>query len=155
MKNTADFVDMEDENEDLLGWGDSALSRCITPIFREILMAQYMRASLDDMPAPGFVVAKNLTEQVVMNQLGKMKEKRENDQDMLGRLVFLFGTATEQVPSLEFIQFAKEFTGFDPDKLANMNAKYMAGGIGLDVQDFWELTGIGLGTATQSEIYLR
>lgn len=146
------LVDMEDENEDLLGWGDSALSRCITPIFREILMAQYMRASLDDMPAPGFVVAKNLTEQVVMNQLNAMKEKRENDQDMLGRLVFLFGTATEQIPSLEFIQFQKEFTGFDPDKLANMNAKYMAAGIGLDVQDFWELTGSGMGTATQSEI---
>ncbi|HEB28861.1 MAG TPA: hypothetical protein ENI05_14075, partial [Porticoccus sp.] len=146
------FVDMEDENDDLPGWGDSAVSRCITPIFREILMAQYMRASLDDMPAPGFAVAKNLTEQQVNKQIEVMKTKRENDQDMLGRLVFLFGADTSQIPSLEFMQFQREFSGFDPDKLANMNAKYMAAGIGIDIQDFWELSGAGIGTATQSQV---
>ncbi|MHC4649183.1 MAG: hypothetical protein ACYTBJ_27345, partial [Planctomycetota bacterium] len=146
------FADMEERNEEMPDWGDSALSRCITPIFREILMAQYMRASLDDMPAPGFAIAKNLTEQQVMQQIGKMKDKRENDQDMLGRLVFLYGADTSQVPNLEFTQFQKEFTGFDPDKLSNMNAKYMASGTGVDIQDFWELSGRGIGTATQSEV---
>jgi len=146
------FVDMEDENEDLPGWGDSALSRCITPIFREILMAQYERASLDDMPAPGFVLAKNLTEKQFNKQIAAMKEKRENDQDMLGRLVFFFGADTSQMADLEFVQFQREFTGFDPDKLASMNAKYMAAGVGVDIQDFWELSGAGIGTATQSQV---
>ena len=146
------FVDMEERNEDLPDWGDSALARCITAIFREILMAQYMRASLDDMPAPGFAIAKNLTDQQVMQQIARMKEKRGNDQDMLGRLVFLFGADTSQAPALEFVQFQKEFSGFDPDKLANMNAKYMAAGAGVDIQDFWELSGQGIGTATQSQV---
>ena len=146
------FVDMEEQDEDLLGWGDSALARCITPIFREILAAQYMRASLDDMPAPGFVLAKNVTKQQFDNQIAAMKEKRENDQDMLGRLVFFFGADTSQMADLQFMQFQKEFTGFDPEKLSNMNAKYMAAGIGLDIQDFWELSGSGIGTATQSQV---
>lgn len=146
------FVDMEEQDEELPGWGDSSLSRCITPIFREVLAAQFMRASLDDMPAPGFVVAKNLSEDMFNEQIARMKEKRENDQDMLGRLVFFWGADTSQVPNLEFMQFQKEFTGFDPDKLANMNAKYMAAGVGVDLNDFWELTSGNIGSATQSQI---
>lgn len=146
------IVDTEEKNDEQPGWGDSALSRCITAIYREILAAAYMRASLDDMPAPGFAIAKNLTEKQVMQQIVKMQEKRENDKDMLGRIVFLYGADTSQVPNLEFQQFQKEFTGFEPDKVSSMNAKYMAAGVGVDLQDFWELTGKGIGTATQSEI---
>jgi len=146
------FLDMTERNEDLPGWGDSALSRCITPVFREILMAQYMRASLDDMPAPGFAIARNLTEQQVIQQMSKMNDRQDNDQDMLGRLVFFFGTNTDIEVSIDFVQFQKEFSGFDPDKLAAMNAKYMASGVGVDLQDFWELSGKGIGTATQSQV---
>jgi len=146
------FMEMGDSNDNLPGFGDSAMGRCITPAFREILMAQFMRASLDDMPAPGFALAKNLTEDQVNAQIDAMKTKRENDQDMLGRIVFLFGADTSEMAALEFIQFAKEFTGFDPDKLSAMNAKYMAAGVGVDIQDFWELSGRAMGTATQSEV---
>jgi len=146
------FVDMTERDEELPGWGDSALSRCIAAIFREVLMQRYMRTSLDDMPAPGFAIAKNLTEQQVMRQIDGMRERRNNDDDMLGRLVFLYGADTSQIPNIEFQQFQREFTGFDPEKLSSMNAKYMAAGVGVDLQDFWELSGRGIGTATQSEI---
>jgi hypothetical protein len=146
------IVDTEEKNDDLPNWGDSAVGRAITTTYREMLASGYMRSSLDDKPSPGFAIAKNLTEQHVYQQLEKMENKRENDRDVMGRVVFLWGAAAEHEVKLDWVTFQKEFTGFDPEKLSNLNAKYFAAAIGVDIQDFWELTGQGIGTATQSEI---
>lgn len=146
------FVDMTEKNDRLPGWGQCALTRCITAINREILLEQYERASLDDMPAPGFALAKNISEEKLYEQARKMKEKRERDDDMFGRLIFLYSLSVQNPTELEFVRFQNEYGGFDPDKISSKNAKYMAAGFGVDLQDFWELTGRGLGTATQSEI---
>jgi hypothetical protein len=146
------FVDMEEKNERLPMWGQSALTRAISAINKEVLLDQYERASLDDMPAPGFATLRNINENKFYEAVKKMKELREKDDDVFGRLVLLFGLSTQADPAIDITQFQKEFSGFDPDKVAGKNAKYIANALGIDLQDFWELTGQGIGTATQSEI---
>ena len=146
------FVDMTEKSEYLPGWGDSSLSRCISPINREVLLAQYERSSLDDMPAPGFAVLKNINEDKLIEGVAKMKEKRERDDDVFGRWVMLYGLSAQAETGIDVTQFTKEFGGFDPDKISATNARYMANGVGVDIQDFWELSGKGIGTATQSQI---
>jgi hypothetical protein len=146
------FIDMEERDEDMPGWGDSALSRAITPMFRQILMARYMRTFLDDKPPPGFAVAKNLSEQKVMDAWAASQARRENDEDVWGRLVWLYGMAAEVAPALDVITFQKAPAGFDFNTYMSIDAKIMAAALSVDIQEFWELTGQGLGTATQSEI---
>jgi hypothetical protein len=108
---------MEEKSEHLPGWGQSALTRCISPINREVLLAQYEQASLDDMPAPGFAMFKNVNEQKLIAAVAKMKESRDRDDDVFGRLVMLYGLAADQPSEIVITQFQKEFGGFDPEKI--------------------------------------
>jgi hypothetical protein len=94
------------------------LTRCISPINREVLLAQYEEASLDDMPAPGFAIMKNINENRMVDSVAQMKERRARDDDVFGRWVLLYGLAADQPSEIVVTQFQKEFGGFDPDKIS-------------------------------------
>lgn len=149
------FVDMPERSNFLYGWGDCSLSRCITPIHQEILMAQYNRTQLDDAPTPGMLLLKNLNEEDVLDAVAKMRLRQENDEDLFGRVTFLYGVATEIVPEIVSVAFNAPPESFDYEKFTVLDVKKIALGIGIDIQEIWELTGAGIGTGTQSEILAK
>jgi hypothetical protein len=147
------FVDMPDPSEYDRGYGECALSRCISPVMREILMNRYIELKLDDNPAPGMLVFKNLSDQLLRDAVAKMEQERNTDMGgTFGKTVLLFGLQTDTMPEVQSFAYTEPPEKFDFDTYKTLNMKEIALGIGLDIQDLWELTGQGIGTGTQSEI---
>lgn len=147
------FVDMPEASEDAFYYGECALSRCVSPVTREILMARYIEQSLDDNPPPGIAIFKNLDDKAVRAAYARMEQQRATDaKGEWGKTLQLFGMQAEVEPTVQFISFTVPPDKFDFEKYTNLDVKQIALGIGVDIQDIWELTGSGMGTATQSEI---
>lgn len=147
------FVDNPDSEEWLWGYGDSALSRAIAPITREILIGRYIEQYLDDKPLPGVNLWGNLSEPQVQNALAKLERDRNTDAGgVWGRTLNLYGVTAESKPTLDNVSFSKAPEGFDYDKYKDNNVNEIALAIGMDKQDLWELSGGGIGTGTQSEV---
>ncbi len=147
------FVDMREASEDAFFYGECSLSRCVSPVTREILMARYIEQNLDDNPPPGIVIFKNLSDREVRAAYARMEQQRNTDaKGEWGKTLQLFGMQAEVEPTVQFISFTVPPDKFDFEKYTNLDVKQIALGIGIDIQDMWELTGGGIGTATQSEI---
>lgn len=147
------FVDTPDSDENHPGIGESALSRAIAPVTREILMGRYIEQSLDDKPPPGFVVYNNLSKEQVALALEQMNRNLNTDGGGdWGRTVQLFAGAAETRATVEFINNTQTPEKFDYEKYTDLNVREIALAVGLDIQDIWELSSSGIGTGTQSEI---
>lgn len=73
------IVDNEESEEDLAGYGECALSRCIAPVSREIMMNRYIEQKLDDKPLPGIMTTKNVGDSQVRAAVQKMQDDQELD----------------------------------------------------------------------------
>lgn len=147
------FVDSDDSEETLAGYGESALSRAIAPVRREILINRFTEAFLDDKPMPGVMVFKNLGPAEVEQAFAQFEKEDATDNGSdWGRVVKLFGLDAETAPEIQFYSNSKAPEGFDLEKYKTLIAREEANALGLDIQDFWELSGQGIGTASQSEI---
>lgn len=147
------FVDSEAADDSMPGYGDCALARAIGPVNRQILMDRYIETLLDDGPPPGIMTVQNLTETQFETAVGKMQQRQQTDiKGEWGRTVQLFGLQPEITPKVEFTSYSKAPENFDREKYTTLDAREIAAAVGVDIQDFWELSGGGLGTGTQSEI---
>lgn len=147
------FVDNPSSEEFLWGYGDSALSRAIAPVMREILLGRYIEQFLDDKPLPGFAIFGNLSDPQVEAALAKMERARAvDDGGLWGKTALLYGLTPENKPTVESVSFSKAPEGFSYTEYKDNNVNEIALAIGLDKQDLWELSGGGIGTGTQSEI---
>lgn len=147
------FVDSEAADDSMPGYGDCALARAIGPVNRQILMDRYIETLLDDNPPPGIMTVQNLTETQFEGAVTKMQQRQQTDiKGEWGRTVQLFGLQPEITPKVEFVSFSKAPENFDREKYTTLDAREIAAAVGVDIQDFWELSGGGIGTGTQSEI---
>jgi len=147
------FADMLDPSEWAYGYGECSLSRCIAPVTREILMNRYIEQTLDDNPPPGIMTFQNLADKQLESAVQKMLMDRSTDfGGTWGHIIQLFSLQMDQPVKVESIPFTSVPEKFDFDTYKTLNMKELALGIGLDIQDIWELTGGNIGSATQSEI---
>lgn len=147
------FVDMMQSSEDVPDIGLSALSRCIPSVKRDILMNQYIESKLDDSPPPGIAIFHNIAEEQERSAIEVRDRQTATDAgNEWGRTVKLYSLDPQFAPDVKYITFAQAPEGWDWDKYINITARKMAAGIGTDIQDFWELTGGGIGTGTQSQV---
>lgn len=147
------IVDSPESEENLEGYGECALSRCIAAVHREILMNRYIEQFLDDKPPPGLAIFGNLSQPEVESALRRMEiENKTDDMSDWGRVATLYGLQAELKPTVEFVTYTKAPEGFDFEKYTTLNVKQIALGLGVDILDIWELTSASLGTGTQSQI---
>lgn len=148
------MVDNEYSEEYLAGYGECAQTRAIVPIRREILLNQYIEAFLDDKPRPGIRIWTNIDQETLESAQARMEmDKKADDGGAWGNVIDLYSLDTATEAKLNEYFNAKAPEGFDFDKYKNEIALEMAAALGLDIQDFWQLTTAGgLGTSTQSEI---
>lgn len=153
MGRVVQFVDGIDSEESLAGYGESALSRCVGTIYREILMNRYIEQFLDDKPPPGVAVFGNLSQSVVEGAIEKMHQDNSTDiTGEWGRTLRLYGLEAENKPTVDFISYSRTPEKFDYQVYTDINVKKIALGMNTDVLEIWELTRGGLGQGTQSEI---
>jgi hypothetical protein len=147
------MVDTPDSDVMSYGYGQSALSRCIATVQREILMNRYVEQQLDDNPPPGLMLFKNISDAALEEAFMKLEKERSTDQGAKwGNVVKLFGSMAEVNPEVQVIAYANPPEKFDYIEYKNLAVKEIALAVGLDIQDLWELQGRGIGTATQSEV---
>lgn len=147
------FVDMPDSTTDIYGYGMCALSRVIATVKREILMGQYIETQLDDQPPPGVVVFNNVSDAEMQDAIASRDNRNNTDAgNEWGRTIQLFGIDGEKPMSVDYATYSSAPQNFDYDKYKNINVREIALGIGVDIQDIWELSSGGLGTGTQSKV---
>lgn len=147
------FVDTPDSDESYPSIGECSLSRCVAPVMRELLIGRYIEQFLDDKPLPGIMAFGNLGKEFVTAALKEMRDGQARDVSSdWGRTVLLYGLRAEDKPSVETFSFSKPPEKFDFDTYTNLDAREIALGIGLDIQDIWELSSTGIGTGRQSEV---
>lgn len=147
------MVDTPDSDVMSYGYGQSALSRCIATVQREILMNRYIEQQLDDNPPPGLMLFKNISDQALEEAFIKLDKERETDHgSKWGNVVKLFGAMAEVDIDVQSVNFAQPPEKFDYIEYKNLAVKEIALAVGLDIQDLWELTGNRIGSATQSEV---
>jgi hypothetical protein len=149
------FYDMPDSTENTYGYayGECALSRAIGAVSREILINRYTEQVLDDNPPPGLLLFKNISDKELRNAVAKLEQERSTDfGSRWGDTVRLYGLDTDKMPEVQSIAYSQTPDGFDYEAMKNLDAKEIAAAVGVDIQDFWELTQSNMGTATQSEI---
>lgn len=147
------LVDMPDSAQYRRGFGLCALSRAIAPVYQEIYIQQYMVQLFDDNPPPGFVLFGNISKQEAQAIVQQYRETRQTDSGgVFGRVIPLYGLDSEFKPTIEFINFSAPPDKFDYEQTINTLARQMANAIGIDLNEFWELTGRNIGSSTQAEI---
>lgn len=147
------IVDGEDTDELHPGTGLCAVSRAAAVIQREIEMGRYVSAMLDDKPAPGVNIWRNVTgeglDQTVSNFLAR---KSMDNGNVWGDAINVFSLNPEYDIKMESITFAKPPDKFDFITYVNLDVDMLALAIGVDKQELWQLTGGGLGSGAQSNI---
>lgn len=150
------MFDMPDTLETSYEYGECALTRCIAPVQRDILMNRYVELSLDDNPPPGLMLFQNITEKQLQAAFDKLDQQRHTDfGGKWGNVVRLYGMQADTMPQVTSVPYNSVPDKFDYVAYTELNVKQIALGLGVDIQDLWELTGNNLGTATQSEVLER
>jgi len=147
------IVDIPDGDDDYPDVGMCALSRGIAIAEREINMARYISARLDDKPKPGVAIAQNLQKDVVEGAFRRLREERLSDEMAdWGETVWLYGVDPRAAVDVAFKAFSESPEKFDFTAYVPLDVKMLALALGVDVQEIWELSGGGIGTGTQSQI---
>jgi hypothetical protein len=146
------FVDMLDPSEYAYGYGDCALSRSISAVVRDIFMNRYIEQRLDDNPPAGIMLFRNVNEKQFIAAQEQLKQQKNTDTGGWGDILRFYGLQPDFPVEVESIPFQFPPEKFDLQTYKQINMRELALGIGLDIQDIWELTSGNLGTATQSEI---
>lgn len=147
------FVDMPDGDQDNPGYGLCALSRVIAIAVRQIHMGRYTSAKLDDKPEPGIVLATGMNRKTWEEAWTLFRQQQSTDlKPEWGKNLPIFGMDAALEPKLQMFAFANAPEKFDFKVYVEIDVHELALGIGVDIQDLWELTSGNLGSSGQSEI---
>jgi hypothetical protein len=147
------FVDMPDKDDYNPGYGLSALSRAIKIVNEQMQMGKYIATQLDDQPAPGILVASNISDARIKAILNEYNAKQHNDaQPALGRQLVISSLDTANPAKIESVQFSTAPQNWKYEEYNNLHVNAWAAALGVDVQEIWQLTGGNIGSAGQSEV---
>lgn len=147
------FVDEPSPDERLYGIGDCAFGRGIAIAKRQILMGQYIEASLDDRPPPGINVFSNIDRGQFDKAMAVYNRDQQSDvRPEWGRQVNFFAVDPTQKAEITNLSFSQPPEKFDFISYMNQDVNLLALCLGVDKQELWELTGGGIGTGTQSSV---
>jgi hypothetical protein len=116
-------------------------------------MGKYIATQLDDQPAPGILVASNISDARIKAILAEYNQKQSNDaQPTLGRQLVISSLDTANPAKIESVQFSTAPSAWSYEEYNNLHVNAWAAALGVDVQEIWQLTGGNIGSAGQSEI---
>lgn len=149
----AHFVDMPSPNEQMCNTGFCAVSRVIGSSEILLKISKYKNEKLDDLPEAGLLLFNNvLPERWNDAKAGYEREARRLGQDHWRNIMTMFGLDPAQPATAELISFANLPEAFNELESTNIYVNILALAFGVDVREFWPISGGSLGTATESEV---
>lgn len=149
----AHFVDMASPAEGMNNTGFCAVSRVIGSSEILLKINKYKNEKLDDLPEAGLLLFNNvLPERWNDAKADYARETRRLGQEHWRNVMTMFGLDPAQPASAELISFANLPEAFNELESTNIYLNIVALAFGVDVREFWPITGGALGTATESEV---
>lgn len=149
----AHFVDMPSPAESMYNTGFCATSRVIGSSEILLKINKYKNEKLDDLPEAGLLIFNNvLPERWNDAKAGYDRETRRLGQDHWRNVMAMFGLDPSQPATADLISFANLPEAFNELESTNTYINILALAFGVDVREFWPITGGALGTATESEV---
>jgi len=149
----AHMVDMPSPNEALLNTGFCATSRVVGSSEILLKLNQYKNEKLDDLPEAGLLLLNNVLPSAWEDTNAEHERKRRNlGHEIWSNVQTFFGIDPATPATAELISFANLPDSFDELQTTNIYVNILALAFGVDVREFWPITGGALGTATESEV---
>lgn len=149
----AHFVDMPSPAEGMNNTGFCAVSRVIGSSEILLKINKYKNEKLDDLPEAGLLLFNNvLPERWNDAKADYARETRRLGQDHWRNIMTMFGLDPAQPASAELISFANLPEAFNELESTTTYINILALAFGVDVREFWPVSGGALGTATESEV---
>jgi hypothetical protein len=147
----AHFVDMPSPAEGMNNTGFCGVSRVIGSSEILLKINKYKNEKLNDLPEAGLLLFNNvLPERWNDAKAHYARETRRLGQDHWRNIMTMFGLDPAQPASAELISFANLPEAFNELESTNTYATILALSFGVDVREFWPVTGGALGSATES-----
>jgi len=147
----AHFVDMPSPSETMNNTGFCGVSRVLGSSEILLKINKYKNEKLDDLPEAGLLLFNNvLPGRWNDEKADYARETRRLGQDHWRNIMTMFGLDPAQPASAELISFANLPEAFNELESTNTYATILALAFGVDVREFWPITGGNLGTATES-----
>lgn len=149
----AHIVDMPSPIEVYNSTGFCAVSRVISSSQVLLKLQQYKNEKLSDLPPAGIMLFNNILPQRWDDARANYKqERRRRGQELWTNVMTLFGLDPQKPTTAEFISFADLPEHFNERDSLDLYINILALAFGVDVREFWPISGGQLGTATESEV---
>lgn len=147
------MTDSPSPDERYFGNGMCSLSRAISAVNREQLMARYIEQRVDDRPQPGIMTIKGMTDGKFNDKLMQYARSQAADAPpILGNVMVLTSVQVEQPIEVKIDPFAQTPEKFDWIQYVSLDVNEIAVALGVDRQDIFPLEGGNMGTGAQSQI---
>ena len=147
------LVDMPSPIEVMNNTGFCAVSRVISSSQILLKLQQYKNEKLSDLPAAGILALNNImSHQFEDAQKDYQQETRKLGSNFWRNIMVLTSLDPSQPISLDFTSFSDLPEHFNELESTNIYINILALAFGVDVREFWPLSGGSLGTATESEV---
>ena len=149
----AHFVDMPSPAEGMNNTGFCAVSRVIGSSEILLKINKYKNEKLDDLPEAGLLLFNNvLPERWEDSKADYARETRRLGQDHWRNVMTMFGLDPSQPATADLISFANLPDAFNELESTNIYLNIVALGFGVDVREFWPISGGALGSATETQV---
>jgi hypothetical protein len=147
----AHFVDMPSPAEGMNNTGFCGVSRVIGSSEILLKINRYKNEKLNDLPEAGLLLFNNVLPQRWNDAKADYnRETRRLGQEHWRNIMTMFGLDPAQPASAELISFANLPEAFNELESTNTYATILALAFGVDVREFWPITGGALGSAAES-----
>lgn len=145
------LVDMPSPNELMNDVGFCAVSRVVGSSEILLKLNTYKNEKLDDLPEAGLLLLNNiLPEKWNDAEANYSRERRNLGQQHWANVMTFFGVDPAQPATADFVSFATLPDAFNELETTNIYANIVALSFGVDVREFWPISGGALGSATET-----
>ncbi len=147
------MVDMPSPREAMYSVGFCAVSRVIGSSMILLKVNTYKNEKLDDLPEAGLLLLNNvLSEQWNDAKAEYSRDRRNLNQQHWANIMAFFGVDPAQPVTADFTSFSTLPDAFNELETTNLYANIVALAFGVDVREFWPITGGALGSATETQV---
>lgn len=147
----AHFVDMPSPAEEMNNTGFCGVSRVIGSSEILLKINKYKNEKLDDLPEAGLLLFNNvLPEKWNDAKAHYARETRRLGQDHWRNIMTMYGLDPAQPATADLISFSNLPEAFNELESTNTYATILALAFGVDVREFWPITGGALGSQAES-----
>lgn len=146
-------ADLPSPQEDRLGVGFCALSRCVASAQAMIHWSQMRNEMIDDFPPSGVLALSGINKEAFEAQMKMYQADREaKEQEVYRGLITLFQPNPAYKMSLELLNFRQLYQNFAERELYDVIIDLVAMAFGIDRQEIAPLSTSALGSGAQSTV---